>query len=69
MRYNGYIPTSRRAIEYSTDHGKTWHSMLNDALKCQGKVVLSRDTHGEFAFEAIQAINRKYDGPNYKWRP
>ena len=69
MRYDGYIPTSHRVTEYSTDHGTTWHRKLEDGLKCRGKVVLERNTHGEMAFNAIQRLNREYYGPNYKWHP
>jgi hypothetical protein len=34
-----------------------------------GKVLVSRAKSQEFAFEAIQATNRKYEGPGYKWKP
>jgi hypothetical protein len=69
LRCDGYIPVSRKVNEYSTDHGKTWHRQLKDALKSQGKVILNRDTRGEMAFDAIQQLNRKWDGPGYKWYP
>lgn len=65
----GYTPVGRYVNEYSTDHGKTWHLNRDDALKCRGKVVVKRDSHTEMAFEAIQALNRRDFGPDYKWRP
>lgn len=54
---------------FSMDHGKTWHSNPKAAAKSKGKLRLSHDSHGEMAFEGIQAINRAYYGPGYKWRP
>jgi hypothetical protein len=51
----------------SMDHGKTWHQSSRDAMKSKGKLRLSSDNHGEFAFEGIQKINRQWDGPNYRW--
>lgn len=55
--------------EYSCDHGATWHPSASAASKVRaGKVLLSRTTQGEFAFDSIQRINKQYD-PNYTWRP
>lgn len=65
----GYIPVGHYVKEYSTDHGKTWHFSKDEALKCRGKVVVTRDEHTELAFEAIQALNRRDFGPDYKWTP
>ena len=58
--------TSR--IEYSMDHGKTWHSTIFLAKKSKGKLKLSSSNHGEFAFHGIQQICREYEGPNYRWK-
>ncbi len=52
---------------YSLDHGKTWHSNGKAAANSKGKMRLETDSHGEMAFESIQAINRAYYGPGYKW--
>jgi len=55
--------------EFSCDHGKTWHPDVKTAKKSKGKVIVERSTpRGEFAFSAIQKINRDYD-PDYKWKP
>jgi len=60
----------RAIVVHSVDHGATWHKSISDAMKVRkGRVVLSKNMQGELAFEAIQAISRKYDGPGYKWRP
>lgn len=56
--------TGRR--EYSLDGGKTWHRNIRDAMKSKGKVKLDSDSNGEFAFDAIQKINREYD-PGFVW--
>lgn len=54
--------------EYSCDHGKTWASSPSQASKVRsGKILLERDQpRKEFAFDAIQKINRDYD-KNYQW--
>lgn len=67
-RSTGRVPTGYFVKEYSTDHGKTWHSDTHTAMKCRSKVVLTRDSRTELAFDAIQRINRSYD-PRYTWRP
>jgi hypothetical protein len=57
------------SAQYSLDGGQTWACSTSSAYKSagrSGKVMIERDTHKEFAFEAIQQINRDYD-PNYKW--
>lgn len=51
---------------YSMDHGTTWHTTPQDAMKSKGKMKLSSGSEGELAFEGIQQINRKYN-PNYQW--
>lgn len=57
-----YKPT-----RYSPDHGKTWYETFDDMKKQRaGKVKLSVSRTKEFAFDAIQAINKKYDR-NYTW--
>ena len=64
----GYLEKSDRTL-YSPDHGKTWYTYLEDMKKQRaGRVLVERKTHGEFAFESIQRINKSYD-PSYKWRP
>lgn len=56
--------------EFSCDHGKTWHANIKAAIKSKGKVIVARTVPvGEFAFDAIQKINREYEGPGYKWTP
>jgi len=64
--------SSRRPFthhQFSCDHGVTWHPDIKTAKKSKGKVIVERSTpHGEFAFSAIQRINRDYD-PNYRWKP
>jgi hypothetical protein len=66
----GYLKTTTRArgTEYSFDHGKSWHWNILQASKVRsGKILLERDApRGEFAFDAIQRINREYD-KNYQW--
>jgi hypothetical protein len=53
---------------YSPDHGKTWYIWIEDMRKQRaGKILVSREKHGEFAFENIQRINKSYN-PDYKWR-
>lgn len=53
-----YKPT-----QYSMDHGKTWHATALAARKLtkQGKLKLKGETRKEFAFDAIQKINKEYD--------
>jgi hypothetical protein len=55
--------------QVSYNHGVTWHYSSRDARKSKGKVILEKNRETEFAFEAIQKINQKWDGPNYRWRP
>ncbi len=53
---------------YSMDHGKTWHANVKVAARMsKGKMRLESDSHGELAFEGIQAIKREYDA-SYRWR-
>ena len=53
---------------YSFDGGQTWatQSAAYKSAGRSGKVMLERTTSKEFAFDAIQRINKEYD-PNYKW--
>lgn len=60
--------------QVSFDHGKTWHDDSSFgrgrrlAFKAsKGKMKLSSSNHGEFAFNGIQEINRKWEGPGYRW--
>ena len=48
--------------ELSYDYGKTWNYSRIQAMKSAGraKIMLERNTHKEFAWDAIQAINRRY---------
>lgn len=62
-----YLSKHYRRLEFSMDHGKTWHPTIFLAKKSKGKLKLSTGTHKEFAFDSIQKINRDYD-PDYKWR-
>lgn len=55
----------------SFDHGKSWEidwvSDFNAAkLAGRNKIMLKRKTTKEFAFDAIQRINRQYDA-GYRW--
>jgi len=61
----------------SADHGKTWHK-FDSWGECEkwavrrtpkGKLILGQRMDKELAFEGIQAINRKWEGPSYRWRP
>ena len=67
----GYLKTTTKArgTEFSFDHGKTWNRNIFTASKVRsGRILLERDApRGEFAFDAIQRINREYD-TNYQWR-
>lgn len=60
----GYLMTHTKArgTEYSFDHGKTWHYNLYTASKTRsGKILLERNApRKEFAYDAIQKINREY---------
>lgn len=63
---NGHMKFS---TEFSLDDGKTWAHSEYAAWKAsdrKDRIKLSSDKRGEFAFDAIQKINREYD-PNYKW--
>ena len=55
--------------EISFDHGATWHTTYKDAKRSKGKVILGKEKSKEFAFDSIQDINRRWDGPTYVWRP
>ena len=53
----------------SMDHGKTWHFNASEAYrKTKGKLRLESSNHGEFAFDAIQRLNRSWD-PSFRWHP
>ena len=52
---------------YSPDHGVTWYETLDEMKKQRaGKVKLASRSSKEFAFDAIQQINKDYDR-NYAW--
>lgn len=54
---------------YSPDHGKTWYETLDESKKQRaGKVKLNSSHSKEFAFDAIQRLNKEYD-QSYAWRP
>jgi hypothetical protein len=58
-----YKPT-----RFSVDHGATWHETWDDAKKQRAnKVKLNVHKSNEFAFDAIQKINKDYDR-NYQWK-
>lgn len=59
---------THKTLGFSMDGGKTWHASIKAARKSKGKIKLDGHTHGELAFEGIQAINRAYYGSGYKWR-
>jgi len=63
----------------SANHGKTWEPVWqnrpyyyedfrNVIRSSKNKVILETQLDKELAFEQIQAINRRWDGPGYKWR-
>jgi len=63
----------------SVNHGKTWVSVFSRhpyfysdfrsvISLSKNKVILGDGMTKELAFEGIQAINRKWEGPNYRWR-
>ena len=55
-------------LRFSPDHGVTWYETLAEAKKQRaGKVKLSRTSSKEFAYDAIQTINKDYDS-NYTWK-
>jgi hypothetical protein len=60
----GYLKTTTKArgVEYSFDHGATWHYDIYKASKVRkGKILLQRDQpRKEFAYDAIQRINAQY---------
>jgi hypothetical protein len=56
-----------KPMRYSPDHGVTWYETLDEAKKQRaGKVKLNSTNSKEFAFDAIQKINKDYDR-NYAW--
>lgn len=53
---------------YSMDHGATWHASPRLACKLtRGKLRLKTSNEGELAFNGIQEIARRYEGPGYRW--
>jgi len=68
-------PASKESVWVSADHGTSWHKVYKwckeHALKYtrKGRIKLSKRMDKELAFEGIQAINRKWEGPSYRWRP
>lgn len=70
LSYRRYTPKGTfKGTQYSADHGKTWHPDVKTAKKSKGKTILARSSNKEFAFDSIQALNRQYEGPGYKWTP
>lgn len=56
-----------RVRDYSLDHGATWHPDVRSAARSRkGRVKLGGDLTKEFAFDAIQATNRRFD-PTFRW--
>lgn len=62
-------PAQHRRTLYSANHGVTWHLDPKEARRAKGKFIMSKDKHKEFAFDGIQEINRKWEGPGYRWHP
>jgi hypothetical protein len=57
-----------KPMRYSPDHGATWYESLYEAKKQRaGKVKVAVRKSQEFAFQAIQKINKEYD-PRYNWK-
>jgi hypothetical protein len=63
----------------SANHGQTWRPLFGThpydysdfkyvIREAKNKVILGDSMTKELAFEGIQAINRKWEGPNYRWR-
>lgn len=65
----GYLSkTLKCGKRFSPDHGKTWYNFASECKKqLAGKVLVEREKRVEFAFDAIQKINRDYD-PTYRWK-
>lgn len=47
--------------KWSLDNGKTWHSDFREAKKSKNKIIMSKSTHKEWAYDSIQKINREYN--------
>lgn len=68
-------PATKEYCYVSADHGATWHYVprwrKELALKAtkKGRVKLSHRLDKELAFNGIQEINRRWEGPSYRWRP
>lgn len=68
-------PASKDTVWVSADHGASWHRVFKwskeHAIKYtrKGRIKLNFNRDKEMAFEGIQAINRRYEGPGYRWRP
>ena len=66
---------TKNTYTVSADHGATWHKVNNwekdHVVRWTkvGRVKLDSHLDKEFAFEGIQAINRQWEGPNYRWKP
>ncbi len=70
----GYVTRQLKGTKYykptrfSPDHGETWYESFAEMKKQRsGKIKLSNYKSKEFAFDAIQSINRSYD-PQYQWK-
>ncbi len=66
---------TRNTITVSADHGVTWHKVDNwekeRVLRWtrKGRVKLFHNLDKELAFNQIQEINRRWEGPGYRWKP
>ena len=52
-----------KRTDYSMDGGRSWWSTMQAARQMtkKGRIKLSTDTKKEFAYDAIQRINKEYD--------
>ena len=68
-------PASKESVWVSANHGATWHKVYKwskeTALRYtkKGRIKLSKKQDRELAFNGIQEINRRWEGPSYRWRP
>jgi len=68
-------PASKESVWVSANHGATWHKVYKwskeTALRYtrKGRIKLNHKMDKELAFNGIQEINRRWEGPSYRWRP
>lgn len=68
-------PATKDSVYVSADHGVTWHLVFKwskeRAVKYtrKGRIKLNYRVDKEMAFDGIQAINREWEGPSYRWKP